>query len=97
MAKKRIITLCGSGIASSTIVAQKVKKACEEKGIDVDVKPIAFRELQGEILHADLIISITPGLKVDNVPVVNGVSFLTGVGEKNVLDEIFKILEEGKK
>lgn len=92
MAKKRIITLCGSGIASSTICAQKIKKALEEKGVDADVKAISFRELKGEILDVDLVVSVTPGLKVENVPVVNGVPFMTGIGEKEVLEQIYKIL-----
>ncbi|MCG0238599.1 MAG: PTS sugar transporter subunit IIB [Bacillota bacterium] len=97
MAKYRIITLCGSGIASSTICAQKIRKGMAERGIDVEVKPIAFRELQGEIGKIDLVVSITPGLKVDiNAPVVNGVPLLTGIGEQAVLDEIAQKLTGGK-
>jgi len=91
MRKKTIVTLCGSGIASSTIVAQKIKKACKEKGYEVEVKPSAFRDLEGLSEKVDLIITLTP-IKFKNVPVVNGVCFLTGSGEEKALEEIFKIL-----
>ncbi|QUL98959.1 MAG: PTS sugar transporter subunit IIB [Candidatus Fermentithermobacillus carboniphilus] len=98
MAKFRILVPCGSGIASSTICAQKIRKGLGERGLDVEVKQLAFRELQGEIGKADLIVSITPGLKSDlNIPVVNGLPLLTGVGEKAVFDEIISKLTGGTK
>lgn len=94
----RILIPCGSGIASSTICAQKVKKGLAERGLEVEVKQLAFRELQGEIGKADLIVSITPGLKSEyGIPVVNGVPLLTGSGEKEVLDEIVAKLTGGEK
>lgn len=98
MAKYRIITLCGSGIASSTICAQKVKKGMADRGIEVEVKPISFREMGGEIGKVDLVVSITPGAKVTiNAPVVNGVGLLAGIGEKQILDNIYRILMGGSK
>ncbi|NPV69239.1 MAG: PTS sugar transporter subunit IIB [Firmicutes bacterium] len=97
MGKRRILVPCGSGIASSTVCAQKIRRGCAERGVDVEVKQLAFRELQGEIGKADLIVSITPGLKSPaGIPVVNGVPLLTGVGEKAVLDEIAGLLRGGE-
>lgn len=96
MAKKKVITLCGSGVASSTMCAQKIKTACEENGIDVDVKPMAFRDLQGQMMDVNLIVTITPGLKYKDVPVVDGVPFLTGVGQKAAMEKVLNILKEGK-
>lgn len=96
MAKKKVITLCGSGVASSTMCAQKIKAACEENGIDVDVKPMAFRDLQGQMMDVDLIVTITPGLKYKDVPVVDGVPFLTGIGQKTAMEKVLNILKEGK-
>ena len=89
--KKTVVTLCGSGIASSTIIAQKIKRACEEKGYEVEVKPIPFRDLEGLPEEPDLIVTLTP-IKFKNVPVINGVCFLTGIGEEKAFEEIFKIL-----
>jgi PTS system galactitol-specific IIB component len=96
MVKKRVVTCCGSGIASSTIIAQKIMKACAERGIDVEVKPIAFRELEGQIGHIDLVVSISPGVKYKDVPVVNGVPFLTGVGQSATMDRLIQILTGGE-
>jgi len=90
MAKYRIVTICGSGIASSTIAGQKILKGLAKRGLDVEVKAISMREAGGEIAHVDLFVTIAPGFKAPNLaaPVVNGVAFLTGVGEEKVLDEI---------
>lgn len=96
MAKKRILVLCGSGIASSTVAGQKVAKGCKDRGIDVEVKCISFREIKGEVMEADLVVSITPGFKHGSVPVVNGVAFLTGVGEQAVLEEVANLLRGEK-
>lgn len=95
-AKYRIVTICGSGVAACTIAAQKIAKGMAERGIDVDVKAISMREAGGEIDHADLFVTIAPGFKAPNLaaPVLNGVAFLTGVGESKVLDEIVKRLKE---
>lgn len=97
MAKYRIVTLCGSGIASSTIAAQKIIKDMKARGIEVDVKAISVREAGGEVANVDLFVSIAPGFKAAGLkaPVVNGIAFLTGVGEKAVLDEIYNKLTGG--
>jgi galactitol-specific phosphotransferase system IIB component len=34
---KRVLIVCGTGIATSTVVAQKVKEYCETQGIEVVV------------------------------------------------------------
>lgn len=92
MTKKRILVMCGSGIASSTVCGQKIMKGCKDRGVDVDVKCIAFREAQGQVVDADLVVTVTPGFKLGDIPVINGVAFLTGVGEQSVLEEIVKVL-----
>jgi PTS system galactitol-specific IIB component len=98
LSKKRVITLCGSGIASSTICAQKIKKYCQENGVDVEVQPLAFGQLEGAKAEADLIVSVTPGVKVDtDIPVISGVPFLTGVGQQEVLKKVIEILKKEDK
>ena len=35
--KYRILTICGSGIATSTVAAEKMRQMLNDKGYDVDV------------------------------------------------------------
>lgn len=37
MQSRRIVVACGTGIATSTVVAEKVREACRRAGIDVDI------------------------------------------------------------
>ncbi len=98
MAQYRIITLCGSGIASSTICAQKIRAGMKARGLDVEVKPISYREMSGQIGKVDLVVTITPGGKVTiDAPVVNGVGLLSGINEQAILDEIYQKLTGGAK
>ena len=65
-------------------------------GIDVKFIQCKFAEVQGKVKveRPDVIVP-TGALKdslTDSVPVVRGTCFVTGVGEKEAIDEIIKIL-----
>jgi PTS system galactitol-specific IIB component len=101
MAKKTIIVLCGSGVASSAMAASKLEQLCEERGLDVKIEKRAYRDMKGIGAKPALIVALTPGLKAggfgigfDDVPVVMGVSLLTGRGYEKIIDEIEKELKE---
>lgn len=75
-------------------MCSKIKKYCQENGVDVEVQPLAFGQLEGAKAEADLIVSVTPGVKVDtDIPVISGVPFLTGVGQQEVLKKVIEILK----
>lgn len=92
--KKKIIFVCATGIATSTVAAEKVTDCCKENGIDVEYQQCNVASLPQFDGNADLIISTT------NVPynletkVVNALPIITGFGEEELLDKIVKILKE---
>jgi len=101
MAKKTIIVLCGSGVASSAMAASRLEDFCKERGLDVKVEKRAYRDMKGIGAKPDLIVALTPGLKAggfgigfEDVPVIMGVSLLTGRGYEKILDEIEKELKD---
>lgn len=77
--KKRILVVCGSGIATSTVVAGKVRDLLSKNGIECEVTQTSALELKGRLEGVDLIVSTTK-LTSQSVPVVNAVPFLTGIG-----------------
>ena len=90
---KKIMVCCGSSMITSTIAINKLKTAM---GIDVKFIQCKFAEVQGKVKveRPDVIVP-TGALKdslTDSVPVVRGTCFVTGVGEKEAIDEIIKIL-----
>jgi galactitol PTS system EIIB component len=90
---KTVIVSCGTGIATSTVVAKSIEDACKENKISVNVKQCKAAELP-HILQdgADLVVT-TSQLRFDpGVPVVKGLAFLTGIGKDQVLKQIIDIL-----
>ncbi len=90
---KRVIVACGSGVATSTMVAELLKNALSKRGIQAEVKVCDFKSLGAHAASADLLVSIAPYEKVSyGIPVVNGIPLLTGVGSEKTVDEVVKIL-----
>lgn len=90
---KRIIVACGSGVATSTMVAELLKNALAKRNIQVEIKIADFKSLSSLASTAHLLVSIAPYEKFNyGIPVVNGIPLLTGVGAEGTVDEVVKIL-----
>lgn len=93
---KKILVVCGNGIASSSIMVAAISDYLTEQGLTAEVDKASLIDLSGEagatrINSYDLLVSSTkidnPGI---NIPVIIGVGLLTGLGE----DEIFEQIKE---
>ncbi len=86
---KRILVACGNGIATSTVVATKIREKCEENGIAVTVTQCNLLEVNAKADNFDLLVTTGKftGGNV-NIPVVGAISLLTGIGEEETLDQI---------
>ena len=75
---KQIVVACGSGVATSQTVASKVNRLLKENNIPaaVDIKSVD-RYIAGSCAY----IAITKVTKEYPIPVINGIAFLTGVGQ----------------
>lgn len=90
---KRIIVACGSGVATSTMVAELLKKSLAARGIQVEIKIADFKSLSSLASGAHLLVSIAPYEKFDyGIPVVSGIPLLMGTGADATVDEVVKIL-----
>jgi len=86
--RKRILVVCGTGIATSTVVARKLEEKLKEKGIDVETRQCKVAEMEGMLDNVDLIVSTTPVPDDIKVPVIKTLAFLTGIGEDEAIEEI---------
>jgi len=91
---KRILIVCGTGIATSTVVAKKVEEELKKRGIEVETRQCKASEITGNLEGIDLIVSTTPVPENIGVPVVRTLAFLTGVGEEEAIEEIIKKIKE---
>jgi len=85
---RRVLIVCGTGVATSTVVADRVRRHLEACGIDAKVEQSTVAELHRGAAGYDLIVATTQVRDDVGVPVVAGLPFLTGVGADEALAEI---------
>lgn len=89
-----ILVVCGTGIATSTMVATKVKDYAEKHGMS----PVQVR--QGKVMdllksvEADVIVATTQVPATVTIPVINAIPLLTGLGAQDVYDKLEKLFHE---
>jgi len=87
---KKLLIMCGTGIATSTVVTGKVKTWLSENGLGKQVKLYQSKicvELR-RIDEYDIVVSTT--LVPDNIKdkVIDGVPLLTGIGKEEMFEKI---------
>ena len=94
MADKLVVISCGTAVATSTVVARAIEEACKEAGIGVTTRQCKAAEVRQIAKGADLIVTTTPIPDDLGVPVIQGLSFLTGVGKDETLKQIIEALSD---
>jgi PTS system galactitol-specific IIB component len=95
MAKtKRILVACGTAVATSTVVAKAIEEACKQAGISVTTQQCKASEIMMLLEQgADLVVTTTPVPNDIQVPVIQGLPFLTGIGREQTLKQIIDTLK----
>jgi PTS system galactitol-specific IIB component len=88
----KIVVACGTAIATSTHVAIKIKELLEERGLKIHTIQCRVPEVPSLAPDADLVIATAQVPYDIDIPVVSGIPFLTGIGLKEVIDNIEKLL-----
>lgn len=89
-----VLTVCGSGTVSSSMVSEKLKDALAEKGYSVtttEIKPQQVLEYVEDGGY-DFIAFTTPVPSQEKIPAINAVGFLTGFAEEEFLEEVDEVL-----
>lgn len=90
---KKIMVACGTGMATSTMIATKVREFLKEENIDADVNQCMISELSHHDGKYDLFIT---SMRLNNsfdTPLIVGSSFLIGMNEDKTKTEILDILQ----
>lgn len=87
----KILSVCGSGTVTSSMVANKVKDLLKERGYSsttVESNPNGV-ETNLDAGGFDLIVFTSPLKKKDyGVPVINAIALITGMGEEEFEEEL---------
>ncbi|MDD3185087.1 MAG: PTS sugar transporter subunit IIB [Anaerostipes sp.] len=78
---KQIVVACGSGVATSQTVASKVNRLLKDNKVPAEVIAVDIKSVDRYIDKSVAYIAITKVTKEYPIPVINGIAFLTGVGQ----------------
>lgn len=100
MSRVKILSVCGSGTITSSMVSNKLKNALKKRGYDADFqecKPTdAIRN--AKMGHFDVIVYTSPLPKGDYpCPTISSFPCVTGMGEEEFYSEVDKALKEAGK
>jgi PTS system galactitol-specific IIB component len=94
MYKVRIVVVCGSGVAMAMHAAYKLREHLEKEKIYVHIDGTGNNELASRINNYDMVVSnVQVTVKTDK-PVFNAIPLITGVGEKQLVDQIIAKVKE---
>ena len=93
---KTIVTACGVGFSSSTIIAERIKCLLEREGMadEVRILQCTFNEIPGLLDSADCIVTSSIVAGEYPIPVFNGVAFLSGIGQEELEKKIVEVLKQ---
>lgn len=92
----RVLSVCGSGTVSSTMIAVKMQERFEELGYRFEATEVNPGGVNMALMSGqyDFIAYTSPVSDDIDIPKINAVSFMTGFAEDEFMDEALKILDE---
>ncbi|MBE3558126.1 MAG: PTS sugar transporter subunit IIB [Ktedonobacteraceae bacterium] len=91
----RILVSCGTGIATSTLAADKLKRLLKARGLTITTSSCKAAEVISKVstFRPHVIVSTTQVAVKVPVKVFNGLPLLSGVGVEKLADDIAAYLK----
>jgi PTS system galactitol-specific IIB component len=93
---KRILLACGTAVATSTVVTNRLIDAMKKRGLDgtFTTSQCKIAEIASKVSNYDILIANAKAPSGLNIPFINGLPLLTGVGAEKVWDEIAALIKK---
>lgn len=91
---KKILVCCGTAVATSTVVLRKIEENLQKKNIKATLVQCKAAEVPSKIDGVDLIVTTTPVGNVGDIPVIQTLSFLTGIGVDADMEKIISYIKD---
>lgn len=88
----KIVVACGSGVATSEMVAARLEKMLGAASVDAQVVAVELADLEAALADADAYVSVMSNEFATDVPTVNGVAFLTGMNADSEFKRLLEVL-----
>ncbi|QAT39248.1 PTS sugar transporter subunit IIB [Clostridium sp. JN-9] len=91
--QKVVLVACGTGIATSTVVAKKVDDLIKENNLNARVIQCKMSEVSGYEDEADLLVTTTIPSRNYKIPIIKAINYLTNVNTGKIDKEIIEALK----
>lgn len=93
---KKILVMCGTGIATSTVVANRVQDYLNEKGLgsNVSISHSSISDKMNSLDDYDIILTTTVVPDAIKDKVISAVPILTGINDAEIYEEVAKKIQE---
>lgn len=90
----KILVACGSGVATSTIAQEEVKKIAQEAGVPVKILKGTIAEVPAKQVEVDLVLTTANYRKPLEKPHMSVFGLVSGVGAAKVRAELAELLKK---
>ena len=90
----KVMVACGSGVATSTIAQEEVKKIAQEAGVPVKILKGTIAEVPAKQAEVDLVLTTANYRKPLEKPHMSVFGLVSGVGAAKVRTELAELLKK---
>lgn len=90
----KVMVACGSGVATSTIAQEEVKKIAQESGVQVKILKGTIAEVPTKQADVDLVLTTANYRKPLEKPYMSVFGLVSGVGADKVRKELAALLKK---
>lgn len=95
MAKEvKVLVACGSGVATSTVAQEAVKKIAEEAKINIKITKVSLGEITDKEKDVDVILTTANYRKPLSKPYMSVFGLISGVNEAKVKSDLIALLQK---
>lgn len=90
----RVLVVCGSGVATSTVVSEKVKELAAARGWRLNTSLCRATDVRQNVstFKPDLVLATTQVPGDLGVPTIAAMALLTGIGEDAVIEQVDSVV-----
>lgn len=89
----RIFIACGSGVATSTFAANRIKEICQENDINAIVNHGCTNDIPLAVPNSDVIFTTANYKGELDVPVMSILPLISGIREKQTIEKVVALLK----
>lgn len=93
----KIVIACGSGVATSTVIAERVAGLVKANGFKAQIVQCSMNEVESQAKDAALVVTSLGRLRISaDVPLIVAFSYITGLGGDETDAKIVDILRKAQ-